>query len=157
MTEPPFSDFAIPRRVPTGDVAWKLPIAIPVSDEDLADAGLLKPDGTVAPGPSLIQTWLTTHRQRTPEELAAEQKARSAAAEQAYTHASAEWWALRARFTDTPQGVILRGLLDVHQPELYTYTQRGPVCGYCDQIGGPEREGVDWPCVNYEIIRDGMG
>ncbi|HEU5429546.1 MAG TPA: hypothetical protein VFU74_21885 [Actinocrinis sp.] len=152
MTDQPFEDFAIPRRVPTGDIAWKLPIRIPVPEEDLADAGLLGP-----PGPSLIQRWLGTRQQRTAAELAAEREARTAAAEQAQTAAVAEWETLRAKLTDTPQGAALRALLDVHKPELYTYSQRGPVCGYCDQIGGPEREGVDWPCVNYEIVRDGMG
>lgn len=152
MTDQPFEDFAIPRRVPTGDVARKLPIRIPVTEEDLADAGLLGP-----PGPSLIQRWLDTHQQRTPAEIAAERETRKAAAEQAQTAALAEWETLRAKLTDTPQGATLRALLDVHQPELWTYSDRGPVCGYCDQIGGPERDGVDWPCVNYEIIRDGMG
>lgn len=156
MTYQPFEDFAIPRRVPTGDVVWKLPIRIPVTEEYLADAGLTGPDGPDLTR-TMMQTWLGTHQQRTPEELAAERETRKAAAEQAQTAALAEWETLRAKLTDTPQGATLRGLLDVHQPELWTYSDRGPVCGYCDQIGGPERDGVDWPCINYEIIRDGMG
>lgn len=156
MTDQPFSDFAIPRRVPTGDVVWKLPIRIPVSDADLLDAGLIGPDGTDATQ-SMVRTWIATHQQQTSEKLAIEREARKAAAEEAQAAALAEWEALRAKFTDTPQGNVLRELLDVHKPELYTYSDRGPVCGYCDQIGGPERDGVDWPCVNYEIIRDGMG
>lgn len=156
MTEELFSDFAIPRRVPTGDVVWKLPISIPVSDEDLADAGLIGPDGTDTTQ-TMMRAWLDTHQQRTPKELAVEREAQKIAAEEAQAVAVVEWEALRAKFTDTPQGAVLRDLLNVHQPELYTYSNRGPVCGYCDQIGGPEREGVDWPCVNYEIIRDGMG
>lgn len=153
MSEPLFEDFAIPRRVLTGDVVWKLPIRIPVTDEDLADAGLTGPDLTR----TMMQTWIDTHQQRTPADLAAERETRKAAAEQAQAEALAEWETLRGKFTDTPQGNVLRELLDVHKPELWTYSDRGPACGYCDQIGGPEREGVDWPCVNYEIIRDGIG
>lgn len=145
-----------PHETATGDQAWKLRIRIPVADEDLADAGLLAPDGTPMLQ-SLTQLWLDTYQQRTPEEIAAEREVRKSAAEEAQTAALAEWERLRAKFTDTPQGNVLRELLDVHKPWLYTYNNRGPVCDYCDQIGGPEREGVDWPCVNYEIIRDGMG
>lgn len=94
-----------------------------------------------------------------PKALAEERAQRKAAAEQAQAAALAEWEQLRARIPETPEGLTLRALLDTHKPYLdsgYAHV-KGPACDHCDQIGGPEREGVDWPCPNYEIIKEGMG
>lgn len=89
---------------------------------------------------------------------AEEQAARKAAAEQAQADALAEWEQLRAQLSDIREGRIVRALLDEHKPYLDSSLAhvKGPACEHCDQIGGWEREGVEWPCPNYEIIKEGM-
>lgn len=94
------------------------------------------------------------HAQR---EARATRDARKAAAEQAQATALAEWQDLWARIPETPEGQVLRKLLDLHKPYLSSSYGTPPACEDCDQIGGWERDGVPWPCVNYEIIKEGMG
>lgn len=106
----------------------------------------------------LMQAWLHKDR-KTPKQLAEERAARKAAAEQVQAAALAEWEQLRARIPETPEGLTLRALLDEHKPYLNSlgFYFSPPACEHCDQIGGYEREGVDWPCPNYEIIKEGLG
>jgi hypothetical protein len=106
----------------------------------------------------LMRAWLDDN-QPSPKTRAEEQAARKAAAERAQAAALAEWEQLRERIPETPEGRTLRALLAEHRPRLDDGAAyyRKPACDHCDQIGGWERNGVDWPCVNYEIIREGMG
>lgn len=106
----------------------------------------------------VMQAWLS-EGQKSPKTLAADQAARKAAAEQAQAAALAEWEQLRARIPETPEGLTLRALLDEHKPYLDSSLAhvKGTACEHCDQIGGWEREGVEWACTTYEIIKEGMG
>lgn len=117
------------------------------------------PRGSAAtPFSQLLMQSRLSEGQKSPKTLAAEQAARKTAAEQAQAAALAEWEQLRARIPETPEGLTLRALLDEHEPYLDSSLAhvKGPACEHCDQIGGWEREGVEWPCANYEIIKEGM-
>lgn len=105
----------------------------------------------------VMQAWLS-EGQKSPKTLAEDKAARKAAAEQVQAVALAEWEQLCARISEASEGLTLRALLDEHKPVLGgSWGSPVPACGYCDQIGGWEREGVEWPCPNYAIIKEGMG
>lgn len=124
---------------------YRLPIAVPVDGEMLNDQ-------------ASVQAWLVAH-QPPANARVIDQAARKAAAEQAQSAALAEWEQLRARIPETQEGLTLRALLDEHKPYLDGSLAhvKGLACEHCDQIGGWEREGVEWECANYAIIKEGMG
>ncbi len=130
-----------------------------ISDQLRAKAAALK--ASIAARPSLAQALMqgAVSAGASPKTLAEDKAARKAAAAQAQAAALAEWEQLRERIPETPEGLTLRALLDEHKPRLDAEAAyyRKPACDHCDQIGGWERDGVEWPCPNYEIIREGMG
>lgn len=129
-----------------------------ISDQLRAKAAALR-GSTSKPTFGQLLTAAGISAGRSPKALAEDKAARKAAAERAQAAALAEWEQLRARLPETPEGLTLRALLDEHKPYLDSSLAavKGPACEHCDQIGGWEREGVEWPCANYEIIKEGMG
>jgi hypothetical protein len=91
---------------------------------------------------------------RTPEQAAADRKARHAAGRERHAELVAEWEQLRGLIPDGPAGAVLLSVLDVHRPVFETFTAADE-CGHCYEASY-DAEPTPWPCRTYLTIRDGF-